>query len=104
VREVCEYEEGSVKGAVNIPMSEMRDRLDEIDKTKPVYVHCRTGERSYNMALMLQAKGFDAKNIAGAYEFIKVYEEVSCYNDKTREEIMIGDCVGCCATLENTKF
>ncbi len=56
------------------------------------------------MALMLQAKGFDAKNIAGAYEFIKVYEEVSCYNDKTREEIMIGDCVGCCATLENTKF
>ena len=104
VREVCEYESGSVKGAVNIPMSEMRDRLDELDKTKPVYVHCRTGERSYNMALMLQAKGFDAKNIAGAYEFIKVYEEVSCYNDKTREEIMIGDCVGCCATLENTKF
>lgn len=104
VREACEYNEGSIKGVVNIPMSEMRERLDELDKTKPVYVHCRTGERSYNMTLMLQEKGFDAKNIAGAYEFIKVYEEVSCYNDKTREKIMIGDCTDCCATLENTKF
>ncbi len=104
VREACEYNEGSIKGVVNIPMSEMRERLDELDKTKPVYVHCRTGERSYNMTLMLQEKGFDAKNIAGAYEFIKVYEEISCYNDKTREKIMIGDCTGCCATLENTKF
>ncbi|MGB6128626.1 MAG: rhodanese-like domain-containing protein, partial [Psychrilyobacter sp.] len=75
-----------------------------LDKTKTIYVHCRTGERSYNMTLMLQAKGYDVKNIAGSYEFVKMYEEVSCYNDKTREKIMIGDCVGCCATLENTKF
>ena len=101
VREVCEYESGRVKGTVNIPMSEMRDRLDEIDKTKPVYVHCRTGERSYNMTLMLQANGFDVKNIAGSYEFIKMYEGVSCYNDSTRENIMVGDCsVGCCASIE----
>ncbi|UUV19248.1 FAD-dependent oxidoreductase [Fusobacteria bacterium ZRK30] len=104
VREVCEYEAGHIKGTVNIPMSVMRERLDELDKTKTVYVHCRTGERSYNMTLMLQANGYDVKNVAGSYEFVKMYEEVSCYNDKTREEIMIGDCVGCCATLENTKF
>jgi rhodanese-related sulfurtransferase len=100
VREVCEYEAGHVEGTVNIPMSEMRDRLDEIDKTRPVYVHCRTGERSYNMTLMLQANGFDVKNIAGSYEFIKMYENVMCYNDKERTEIMIGDCNACCATLE----
>lgn len=104
VREVCEYEAGRIAGVVNIPMSEMRQRLDEIDKTRPVYVHCRTGERSYNMTLMLKANGFDVKNIAGSYEFVKAYEEVACYNDATRKNIMIGDCVGCCATLENTKF
>jgi len=101
VREVDEFESGRVKGAVNIPMSVMRDRLDELDKSRPVYVHCRTGERSYNMTLMLQANGFDVKNIAGSYEFIKMYEGVSCYNDKTREDIMLGDCsVGCCASIE----
>ena len=104
VREVCEYEAGSIEGVINIPMSEMRQRLDEIDKTRPVYVHCRTGERSYNMTLMLQANGFDVKNIAGSYEFVKAYEEMACYNDRDRKNIMVGDCVGCCATLENTKF
>ncbi len=97
VREVNEYESGHIKGTVNIPMSVMRNRLDEIDKSKPVYVHCRTGERSYNMTLMLQSKGFDVKNIAGSYEFVKTYEEVSCYNNPERENIMVGDCsVGCC--------
>jgi NADPH-dependent 2,4-dienoyl-CoA reductase/sulfur reductase-like enzyme/rhodanese-related sulfurtransferase len=101
VREVSEFESGRVKGTVNIPMSVMRDRLDEIDKSRTVYVHCRTGERSYNMTLMLQANGFDVKNIAGSYEFIKMYEGVSCYNDSTRENIMLGDCsVGCCASIE----
>ena len=101
VREVCEYESGHVKGTTNIPMSVMRDRLDELDKSRTVYVHCRTGERSYNMTLMLQANGFDAKNIAGSYEFIKMYEGVSCYNDSTRENIMVGDCsIGCCTSIE----
>ncbi|RUA08321.1 MAG: pyridine nucleotide-disulfide oxidoreductase [Fusobacteria bacterium] len=101
VREVCEFESGRVKGTINIPMSEMRERLDELDKSRPVYVHCRTGERSYNMTLMLQANGFDVKNIAGSYEFIKMYEGVSCYNDETRENIMLGDCsVGCCRSIE----
>jgi len=104
VREVCEYEAGRIAGVVNIPMSEMRQRLGELDKSRPVYVHCRTGERSYNMTLMLKANGFDIKNIAGSYEFVKAYEEMMCYNYSTRKNIMIGDCVGCCATLENTKF
>lgn len=104
VREVCEYEAGHIKGTVNIPMSVMRERLDELDKTKTIYVHCRTGERSYNMTLMLQANGYDVKNVAGSYEFVKMYEEVSCYNDKTREKIMIGDCVDCCGTLEKAKL
>lgn len=100
VREVNEYKSGHVKGVINIPMSVMREHLDKLDKSRTVYVHCRTGERSYNMTLMLQSNGFDAKNIAGSYEFIKKFEEVSCYNDKTRNEIMEGDCsVGCCKSI-----
>lgn len=90
VREVPEFQGGHFKGAVNIPMSSLRQRLIELDKSKPVYVHCRTGERSYNMTLMLQANGFDAKNIAGSYEFVSVYEKMMCYNDKSRKNIMVG--------------
>ena len=50
-----------------------------------------TGERSYSMILMLQTNGFDAKNIAGSYEFVKVYEKMMCYNYKSRKDIMVGN-------------
>ena len=100
VRETIEYQAGHIDGTVNIPMSSIRQRLDELDKTKPVYVHCRTGERSYNMTLMLQANGFDAKNIAGSYEFVKTYEEMMCYQDSSRKNILIGNCDACIGKLE----
>ena len=40
---------------------------------------------------MLQANGFDAKNIAGSYEFVKAYEEMMCYNYKSRNNIMVAE-------------
>jgi len=91
VREVPEYEAEHIKGTVNIPMTSLRQRLNELDKSKPVYVHCRSGARSYNMTLMLQANGFDAKNIAGSYEFVKAYEEMMCYNYKSRKRIIVAN-------------
>ncbi|OLQ81605.1 pyridine nucleotide-disulfide oxidoreductase [Photobacterium proteolyticum] len=103
VREAIEYEAGHIKGAVNIPMSSLRQRLDELDKTKPVYVHCRTGERSYNMTLMLKANGFDAYNVAGSYEFVKAYEEMMSYNHKNRKDIMVGNCTACAGQLAEEK-
>ncbi|MED7788926.1 FAD-dependent oxidoreductase [Francisella sp. 19X1-34] len=73
VRNPSEIANGMLIGAKNIPMSEVRNRLSEIDKTKPVYVHCRTGQRSYNVALMLQQKGYDVYNIAGSYIMMSYY-------------------------------
>lgn len=73
VREVTETHNGMLENAKNIPMSEVRNRLSELDKTKPVYVHCHTGQRSYNVALMLQQQGFDVYNIAGGYIMISYY-------------------------------
>ena len=46
VRERMEFENGHIKGAVNIPLSELRERVNEIPKDKNVYLHCRTGQRS----------------------------------------------------------
>ncbi len=80
VREKYEYEDGHIKGAVNIPLSELRKRTDEIPKDKDVYIHCRSGQRSYNAILALQNLGYDnLYNIAGSYLGLSFYEY---FNDK----------------------
>ncbi len=89
VREANEYANLHVEGVKNIPMSEFRNRLAEFDKTKPVYVHCQTGQRSYNVALGLQANGFEVFNIAGSFLFIKNYEEAMQLEDKNRRNILV---------------
>ena len=88
VREVYEYERGHIKGATNIPLSELRSRVNEIPKDKPVYLHCRTGQRSYNATLALQNLGFEnVYNITGSFLGLSFYEY---YNDKRlgRESIV----------------
>jgi NADPH-dependent 2,4-dienoyl-CoA reductase/sulfur reductase-like enzyme/rhodanese-related sulfurtransferase len=76
VRERYEYEdEGHILGAKNIPMSEVRDRIEEIPRDEPVYIHCRSGQRSYNIVLMLQAKGYkNIINISGGFIGLCAYE------------------------------
>jgi len=88
VRERGEYARGHIKGAKNIPLTELRDRIDEIPKDEPVYLHCRTGQRSYNATLALQNLGFDnIFNITGSFLGVSFYEY---YNDKrlNRESIV----------------
>ena len=88
VREIREYENGHIKGSVNIPLSELRERYNEIPRDKKVYLHCRTGQRSYNAAMALQNLGFDnVINITGSFLGLSNYEY---YNDKVlnREPIV----------------
>lgn len=87
-REAWEFEEGHIKGAVNIPLSEFRNRLDEIPKDEPVYVHCLSSQRSYNMVKALNMRGFDnAYNLMGSFLGLSMYEY---FTDKTegREPIV----------------
>ncbi|PIO82484.1 pyridine nucleotide-disulfide oxidoreductase [Loigolactobacillus backii] len=73
-RERDEYAQGHVKGAVNIPLSEFRDRLSEIPKDQPVYVHCLTSLRSYNMVRALVNLGYtNVHNIVGSFLGISEY-------------------------------
>ncbi len=88
VRETYEYEYGHIKGAINIPLSTLRDRIDEIPKDKNVYLHCRTGQRSYNAVLALQNLGYNnVYNVAGSFLGLSFYEY---FNDVTtkREPIV----------------
>lgn len=81
-REPHEYEKSHLQNAVNIPLSQFRQRLDEIPKDQPVYVHCRSGQRSYNMVRALGQLGFDnIWNISGSYLGICFYEY---FNDKVQ--------------------
>ncbi len=80
VREKDEYEAGHLKNAVNIPLSEFRERLTEIPKDQPIYLHCRSSQRSYNAVAALQHLGYkNVTNISGSYLGICVYEY---YNDQ----------------------
>ncbi|MGG7057322.1 FAD-dependent oxidoreductase [Clostridium tertium] len=88
VREIREFENGHIKGAKNIPLSQLRERVNEIPKDVPVYLHCRTGQRSYNATLALQNLGYNnIYNVTGSFLGLSYYEY---YNDKTtdRESIL----------------
>ncbi len=65
VREPREYHAGHIPGAVLMPMSQLANRLDEIDKTSPVFVTCASGNRSRAMTDLLRATGFDARSLTG---------------------------------------
>jgi rhodanese-related sulfurtransferase len=67
VRTEGEYIRGRIDGTVNIPLDSLRDRLHELDKTKPVYVNCQSGLRSYIACRILSQNGFDCYNLAGGY-------------------------------------
>lgn len=76
-RTAAEYNGGHIEGCINIPVDELRERIEELDRTKPVYIICRSGLRSYIASRMLMGYGFDAYNFAGG---MILYEAV--HNDK----------------------
>ncbi|MCY6369265.1 FAD-dependent oxidoreductase [Clostridium ganghwense] len=88
VRERHEYEQSHIIGVMNLPLSEIRDRLDEVPKDKPIYLHCRSGQRSYNAVLALQHLGFEnVYNVSGGFMGLCFYEY---FNDQTtgREKVV----------------
>ena len=68
-RTVGEYAQGHIDGFKNIPVDELRERLDEVEKGKPVYVICQSGLRSYIASRILEGNGYTAYNFAGGFRF-----------------------------------
>lgn len=73
-RSRSEYATGHVSGALNVPHTEIRERMSEIAEEaagRPVRVHCASGVRSYLSERMLRAAGFDVKNMTGGITTLK---------------------------------
>ena len=68
-RTVGEYSRGHIDGFRNIPVDELRERIDEIEPGKRVYVICQSGMRSYIATRILEGYGFEAYNFAGGFRF-----------------------------------
>ena len=65
VRDPFELAVEKVEGAVNIPLGQLRGRLDELPRDQTIHVFCRSGQRSYYATRLLLQNGFDVKNISG---------------------------------------
>jgi NADPH-dependent 2,4-dienoyl-CoA reductase/sulfur reductase-like enzyme/rhodanese-related sulfurtransferase len=74
VRLPMEVAAGRVPGSVNVPLGELRSRLDELPRDREIWVHCGVGQRSYYATRILRQHGFRARNLSGGF---KTYHAVA---------------------------
>ncbi|BAD76376.1 MULTISPECIES: CoA-disulfide reductase [Geobacillus] len=75
VRTEQETSRGMIRGSIPIPLDELRDRLHELPKEKPIYVTCQVGLRGYIAARILRQHGFRAINVDGGYRLYAVVKQ-----------------------------
>jgi rhodanese-related sulfurtransferase len=69
VREPWELSLAALPQAINIPMAQLPDRLDELDRSREIVVMCHHGSRSLQVAVFLRHSGFDSVfNLAGGID------------------------------------
>ena len=71
VRNKDELAAGKIEGSINIPLPELRERLNELDKNKTYLTYCKAGLRGYIAQRILVGNGFKALNIRGGYDLYK---------------------------------
>jgi len=68
VRSVTEFKAGSIANAINIPVDEIRERLDEIPQATKLYIYCEAGVRGYLAQRILKQRGYEQVfNLSGGY-------------------------------------
>ncbi len=67
VRTPAEVEAGTIPGATNIPLDELRERMEELPSDRELFVFCKVGLRGYLACRILEQEGYDCKNLTGGY-------------------------------------
>ncbi|UWG98261.1 CoA-disulfide reductase [Dehalobacter sp. DCM] len=111
VRQPEEIELGKISGSINIPLPELRSRLGELPKDKPIYLTCQIGLRGYIAARILAQHGFEPINLDGGFrtyssvnwaaetkdkEMIKVDDTGKAIAEATTEQITADRVIDCC--------
>ena len=73
VREEEEFRRGSIDGAINIPLGQLRQRLCDLPRDRSIWVNCGVGQRSYYAVRVLRQNGFAARNLSGGYKTWEVW-------------------------------
>lgn len=89
VGEKEERELGFIAGSVHIPLGQLRDRLNELDKGKEIIVYCQIGLRAYLAARLLNQKGFKARVVSGGYRHYKTVKQSE--EDLQKQNYRFGD-------------
>ena len=73
VRSPLEFENGSLPGAINIPLDMLRQRLSELNKDKLILAYCKMGLQGYLASRILNQNGFKVKNMTGGFKSASIF-------------------------------
>ena len=74
VRTPAEFQREHLDGAINIPLEELRGRLDELPRDRPLWIICGVGQRAYYATRALRQRGYDVGILSGG---MQTYEGVA---------------------------
>jgi rhodanese-related sulfurtransferase len=77
VRTPQEFAGGHIPRAVNIPVDELRGRLDELPRDREIAAYCQVGQRGYLATRILRQRGFTASNVGGGYKTYELFHPTS---------------------------
>ncbi|MBU2572250.1 MAG: FAD-dependent oxidoreductase [Gammaproteobacteria bacterium] len=73
VRTEAEFLQKHIPNAINIPLDNLRDRLNELSREREIWVVCGVGQRAYNATRILQQNGFRVRNLSGGMQTYETY-------------------------------
>ncbi|MBI4529692.1 MAG: FAD-dependent oxidoreductase [Deltaproteobacteria bacterium] len=77
VREPDEFANGHIPNAINLPLSQMRARYDELPKDREIWICCEVGQRAYYATRFLTQRGYRSRNLSGGYTTYKALKAAS---------------------------
>jgi NADPH-dependent 2,4-dienoyl-CoA reductase/sulfur reductase-like enzyme/rhodanese-related sulfurtransferase len=90
VRSRSEYEQGHVPDALNIPLEQLRHRLDELPHDRELWLHCQVGQRAYYATRLLLQRGYAARNLAGGYTTYLMFSRRARPTDAIERQSRLG--------------